>query len=100
MFWMPGRSFEVKCVCVFSAEQHAHGGGPGQAAHKGAFRPVPWTGGRLRAGPRGEDHQLHGPGGLLGDGLLPGQRPTVDFTRSSEETTAPLITDYTFKCVK
>lgn len=60
--------------CVFSERPYAHSDWPGEAADERAFQPVQRSGGRLRAGPRGEDHHLHWPAGILGYGLLPGER--------------------------
>lgn len=68
-------SASVSCVMFASSEgQHAHCRRPGQAAHERALQAVQWSGGRLRAAPRGEGHHLQRPAGILGHGLLPGER--------------------------
>ena len=65
----------MQCLSVsplFSERQYTYSCRPGQAADEGAFQTVRRSGGRLRSGPRREDHHLHRPAGVLGHGVLPG----------------------------
>ena len=59
--------------CLFSERSYAYSSRPGEAVDEGALQAVQRSGGRLRARPRGEDHHLHWPAGILGHGLLPGE---------------------------
>lgn len=45
--------------CLFSERSYAYSSRPGEAVDEGALQAVQRSGGRLRAGPRGEDHHLH-----------------------------------------
>lgn len=83
-------NFVIFFLIVFSERSHAHSCWPSTAVDERTLQPIQRSGGRLWARPRGEDHHLHWPAGVLGHGLLPGDASrgaTHTLTRKQGEVT-------------